>query len=101
MRRLEPGDYGFVEYFSCGVNDFSEACLGGREGMAELEERLGDGAGLRAGEANDADTAAAGRGGDGDDGVFGWHGLYGFFFRVVVFFCLVVRGAVLLGFVVI
>jgi hypothetical protein len=67
---LEPGDYGFVEYFSCIVKDFGETSLCGSEGVAELQEGFGDGAGGGPGEADDADAAAAGWGGDGDDGVF-------------------------------
>ena len=67
---FEPGDYGFVEGFSCGVKDFSEAGLRGGQGMAEFQEGFGYRAGGGAGEADDADAAAPGRGGDGDDGVF-------------------------------
>jgi len=33
---FEPGDYGFVERFSCVVNDFGEAGLGGNEWLAKL-----------------------------------------------------------------
>jgi hypothetical protein len=66
---LEVGDDGFVECFSCVVNDFGEAGLGVGEGMAELQEGFGDGSRGWAGEANDADAAATGWGGDGDDGV--------------------------------
>ena len=38
--------------------------------MAELQERFGDGASGRAGEAKYADAAATRWGGDGNDGVF-------------------------------
>jgi hypothetical protein len=71
MRGLEPGDYGFIENFACGIKDFCEACLGGGERVAEFEQGFGDNAGGRAGEADDADAATAGWGGDGYDGVFG------------------------------
>jgi hypothetical protein len=71
---FEEGDDGFVQDcsrdFSCVVKDFCEAGLCGGEGMAEFQERFGDGAGGGAGETNDTDAAAAGWGGDGDDGVF-------------------------------
>src|SRR2546427_105229 len=67
---IEKGDYGFVEGFSCGVKDFSEAGLRWGQGMAEFQEGFRDGAGGGAGEADYADAAAAGWGGDGDDGVF-------------------------------
>ena len=70
MGGLEPGDYGFVEGFACGIKDFSEAGLGRCEGMAEFEEGFGDGAGGGAGETDDANSASAGWGGDGYDGVF-------------------------------
>ena len=33
---FKEGDYGFVERFSCVVNDFGEAGLRGGEGMAEF-----------------------------------------------------------------
>jgi hypothetical protein len=58
--------------------------------MAEFEEGFGDGAGVRAGEAEDADAAASGRGGDGDDGVV----VFGHFLMVLCqyFFGLVFRG---------
>ncbi len=78
---FEEGDDGFVEDLACVVKDFGEAGLGGGEGVAEFEERFGDGAGGGAGEADDADASAAGWGGDGDDGVvFDAHGFY--FFRL-------------------
>ncbi len=67
---FEEGDYGFVEGFSCGVKDFSEAGLRGGQGMAEFQEGFRDGAGAGAGETDYADAAPAGWGGDGDDGVF-------------------------------
>jgi hypothetical protein len=49
---------------------YAEMGPGGARGVEEFEEGLGDGAGVGAGEADDADTAAAGWSGDGDDGVF-------------------------------
>ena len=70
MGFLEPGDYGFVEGFSCVVKDFREAGLGWGEWVTEFEEGFGDGAGGGTGEADDSDASAAGWGGDGDDGVF-------------------------------
>ena len=66
---LEPGDDGLVESLACAIKDFPEAGLGGGEGVAELEERFGEGAGVGTGEPDDTDAAASGRGGDGDDGV--------------------------------
>ena len=45
MGFLEPGDYGFVECFSCVVKDFGEAGLGRGQGVAELQEGFSDGAG--------------------------------------------------------
>ena len=67
---FEVGDYGFVEGFSCAVNDFGETGLGWGKGVAEFQERAGDSAGGGAGEADYADAAAAGGGGDGYDSVF-------------------------------
>ena len=63
----------------CIVKDFGETGLGWSEGMAEFQKGFGDGAGLRAGEADDADAPAAGRGGDGYDGVV----LFGHFLMVI------------------
>jgi len=71
--RGEEGDDGFIEYFASGIKYFGEAGLGGGQWVAELQERFGDGAGVGAGEAEDAYAASAGRGGDGYDGFFGVH----------------------------
>lgn len=65
----EVGNYGFVEGFAFGINDLSEAGLRGGEGVAEVQEGFGDGAGFGAGEADDAYASSAGWGGDGYYGV--------------------------------
>jgi len=70
VRCGEVGDDGFVECFSRGIKDFGEAGLGGGEGVAELQERFGDGSGRGARETDDADAATTGWGGDGYDRFF-------------------------------